>query len=127
MTQTGKVARFDSGRGYGFITPDDRGPDVFLHISELADPGAVRSLRHGARVSFTVDNSEGKGPKARAVQLLQEVSAGPDKRAPATVEGYSDVVSEQDFIAEYLKALEHPRQVAIENLVRIGRARGWIE
>ena len=50
---TGIVKWFIPSKGFGFIQPDDGGPDVFVHISAVEKAGQV-SLRGGARVSFEV-------------------------------------------------------------------------
>jgi CspA family cold shock protein len=69
MRQTGTVKFFNHSRGFGFITPDDGGKDVFLHISALQRSG-LPALDEGARVSFeTEPDRRGKGPQAVNVQL----------------------------------------------------------
>lgn len=49
--QTGTVKWFSAEKGYGFIAPDDGGPDVFVHHSAIPGTG---SLTEGARVEFEV-------------------------------------------------------------------------
>ena len=69
MRQTGTVKFFNHSRGFGFITPDDGGKDVFLHISALQRAG-LPAPDEGARVSFeTEPDRRGKGPQAIDVQL----------------------------------------------------------
>jgi cold shock protein len=69
MRQSGTVKFFNHSRGFGFITPDDGGKDVFLHISALQRSG-LPALDEGARVSFeTEPDRRGKGPQAVNVQL----------------------------------------------------------
>jgi CspA family cold shock protein len=69
MRQTGTVKFFNHSRGFGFITPDDGGKDVFLHISALQRSG-LPALDEGARVSFeTEPDRRGKGPQAVNVQM----------------------------------------------------------
>ena len=59
---TGTVKWFNDDKGFGFITPDDPGADLFVHHSGINSDG-FRTLREGARVSF--DSEAGpKGPKA---------------------------------------------------------------
>ncbi|TVQ56340.1 MAG: cold-shock protein [Phycisphaerales bacterium] len=64
----GTVAKFFDQKGYGFITPDDGGKDLFVHFSEIKMDGFV-SLSPGQRVEFDVVN-EAKGPKASNVRVL---------------------------------------------------------
>jgi CspA family cold shock protein len=49
----GTVKFFNSGRGYGFITPDSGGKDLFVHFSVIVNDG-FKTLDNGARVDFSV-------------------------------------------------------------------------
>ncbi|MBU1259585.1 MAG: cold-shock protein [Planctomycetes bacterium] len=62
---TGKVKWFNSSKGYGFITPDDGGADLFVHHSEIKVPGFT-SLDEGQSVNFEVGQGK-KGPCATNV------------------------------------------------------------
>jgi CspA family cold shock protein len=67
---TGTVKFFNAERGYGFIAPEDGGPDMFLHISALEASG-LRSLSEGDRVSFDAVMDERKGrPNAQNIKRL---------------------------------------------------------
>ena len=55
----GTVKWFNLTKGYGFITPDQGGKDVFVHISALQSAG-IKNLNEGQRVSFDVANDRGK-------------------------------------------------------------------
>ena len=59
---TGTVKWFNDDKGFGFITPDDGGKDLFVHFSGIATDG-FRSLREGAHVSYEAEAGD-KGPKA---------------------------------------------------------------
>jgi CspA family cold shock protein len=67
MTQ-GTVKWFNSEKGFGFITPDGGGADVFVHYSEIQGNG-FRSLEENARVEFEVGQGA-KGPQATAVNVI---------------------------------------------------------
>ncbi len=58
----GTVKWFNESKGFGFITPDDGGTDVFAHYSEIQGDG-FRNLTEGEVVSFDVVEGD-KGPKA---------------------------------------------------------------
>jgi CspA family cold shock protein len=65
---TGTVKWFSDEKGFGFITPDGGGRDLFVHFSGIMGDG-YRSLSEGAKVSFEEENGD-KGPKATNVQKL---------------------------------------------------------
>ena len=55
---TGIVKWFSNAKGYGFISPDEGGDDIFAHFSSIEMDG-YKSLKEGQRVQFDVSN----GPK----------------------------------------------------------------
>jgi CspA family cold shock protein len=64
---TGTVKWFNDQKGYGFITPEDGGKDLFVHHSSIAGSG-FKTLAEGAKVEF--EAAEGtKGPEAKNVVL----------------------------------------------------------
>lgn len=63
---TGIVKWFNDAKGFGFITPDDGGKDLFAHFSEIQGNG-FKSLQEAQRVSFTVAQGA-KGPQATAIR-----------------------------------------------------------
>ena len=65
---TGTVKWFSDDEGYGFITPDDAGKDLFVHHSAIAGNG-FKSLAEGAKVSFAPAQGP-KGPAAANVRVL---------------------------------------------------------
>jgi len=57
---TGKVKWFNPAKGFGFIQPDEAGPDVFIHISAVEAAG-LNNLNEGQAVSYDVaPNNRGK-------------------------------------------------------------------
>ena len=67
---TGTVKFFNTDRGFGFITPEGGGPDVFVHISALEAAG-IRSVSEGDRLSFdaVMDQRRGKTNAQNIKQL----------------------------------------------------------
>lgn len=63
---SGVVKWFNAEKGYGFITVDEGGQDVFVHYSAIEMNG-YRSLAEGQRVEFEVGTGD-KGPQAEAVK-----------------------------------------------------------
>lgn len=64
----GTVKWFNESKGFGFITRDDGGADVFAHYSEIQGEG-FKNLNEGDAVSFDVVEGE-KGPKATNIVKL---------------------------------------------------------
>jgi cold shock protein len=64
----GTVKWFSDDKGYGFITPDEAGKDLFVHHTGVLGNG-FRSLPEGARVSYDAESGP-KGPQAVNVQTL---------------------------------------------------------
>lgn len=66
---TGTVKWFNDAKGYGFITPDDGGEDLFAHFSQIQGNG-FKSLSENQRVSFDVTvGSKGK-TQASNIQVI---------------------------------------------------------
>lgn len=68
-TQTGIVKWFDDGKGFGFITPDAGGKDLFAHFSEIQGGSGFKSLAENERVEFEVKQGQ-KGPQAASIKKL---------------------------------------------------------
>lgn len=64
----GTVSWYDADKGFGFITPESDGPDVFVHVRALAD--GLPDLYEGDRVTFDVVVGD-RGPQARDVRLAR--------------------------------------------------------
>lgn len=64
----GTVKWFNESKGYGFITPDGGGDDLFVHFSEISGEG-YKSLQEGDRVSF----EQGQGPKGPQAKNVEKI------------------------------------------------------
>ena len=70
VRRSGKVKFFDKDRGFGFVTPDDGGRDIFVHVSSVQRSG-MPHLDEGMLLSFATENDErGRGQQAINLQLL---------------------------------------------------------
>lgn len=65
---TGTVKWFNDAKGFGFITPDEKGDDLFVHHSAITMQG-FRSLKEGQRVSFDAV----RGPKGLQASNVQPI------------------------------------------------------
>ncbi|MDQ5810165.1 MAG: cold-shock protein [Actinomycetota bacterium] len=64
----GTVKWFSEDKGYGFITPDDGGKDLFVHFSGIAGEG-FKTLEEGAKVSYEATQGQ-RGMQAENVSKL---------------------------------------------------------
>lgn len=64
----GTVKFFNSAKGFGFISPEGGGKDVFVHMTAVQAAG-LRGLNEGQRVSFEVE-ADKRGPKAVNLKLV---------------------------------------------------------
>jgi cold shock CspA family protein len=142
----GKILRFDTIKGYGFIEPEDRGEDLFLHVNDLeVDKHLIRA---GVVVQFDAEAGE-RGMKASHVRLLNPPEATPTvsrqganattvRPASHATDGddvLCDVLSPDEFsreVTEVLLRIDPPltgRQVLAvrEQLARLATSFGWIE
>ncbi|MCX7614196.1 MAG: cold-shock protein [Clostridiales bacterium] len=68
---TGTVKWFNNEKGYGFISNDEGGDDLFVHFSDVVTTG-YKSLTEGQKVSFKKERDERNGkPKAINVMVIQ--------------------------------------------------------
>lgn len=65
----GTVKWFNNAKGYGFVKPEDRDEDVFVHFSSI-DMDGYKTLREGQRVQFEIS----QGPKGlHAAQVQRDI------------------------------------------------------
>ena len=66
---SGRVKFFNTDRGYGFIAPDDGGPDVFVHVHDIEAAG-MRTLAAGQLVAYEVGLARDGRSKSIKLRLL---------------------------------------------------------
>jgi CspA family cold shock protein len=70
MRVTGTLKFYNAAKGFGFITPEDGGKDVFVHATALEKAG-IRSLNEGDKVSFVLeDDRKGRGKQAGQIEKI---------------------------------------------------------
>jgi len=65
----GTVKWFNADKGFGFITPEDGGKDLFVHHSEIQSGGGYATLNDGQKVEYEVGEGQ-KGPCANKVKAI---------------------------------------------------------
>ncbi|MFF2328068.1 MULTISPECIES: cold-shock protein [unclassified Streptomyces] len=102
---SGRVVRFDGARGYGFISPEHGGEDVFLHVNDLLIPESY--VHTGTAVEFEIEDGD-RGLKASSVRLAE----GPDGK-PLTPPRHGTLHSgaDDDTLCDVLSAAEFTRDV----------------
>jgi CspA family cold shock protein len=67
-TETGTVKWFNESKGFGFITPETGGKDLFAHFKEIRAEG-FKSLSEGQRVTYEITQGQ-KGPQASNIRVI---------------------------------------------------------
>ncbi|MFF3389530.1 cold-shock protein [Streptomyces sp. NPDC002669] len=102
---SGRVVRFDGARGYGFISPDHGGEDVFLHVNDMLIPESY--VHTGTAVEFEIEDGD-RGLKASSVRLAE----GPDGK-PVTPprSAAASGAPDDDALCDVLSPAEFTRDV----------------
>jgi cold shock CspA family protein len=132
----GTVVSFDRTKGYGFVSPETGGDDVFLHVNDLMSDKNL--LAPGIVVEFRVDEGD-RGPKASAVNVLTtpaaHVPADGASAADSDGEDLCDVLSSRELeyeVTELLLRTEPPLHGAQildlrRRLLALAQAHGWAD
>ncbi|MEU8343272.1 cold-shock DNA-binding protein family [Actinomadura meyerae] len=134
MVHVGKIARFDEVRGYGFITPDEGGPDVFVHVNDLNDDKTL--ITTGTSVEYELIDGE-RGLKAFDVSVIGDraPAAGGGRVHPSDDEVLCDVLTTTELrieltelILDTVPELSGAHLVRLrESLLTFARKHGWSE
>jgi cold shock protein len=76
---SGTVRWFNASKGFGFIAPDDGGPDIFVHASAL-ERGGISELNEVDQVSFDVQEDRRSGTESAANLRVTGASPTPPRR-----------------------------------------------
>lgn len=118
----GKVVAWKGDRDFGFIKPDEEGPDVFLHITELAEGTPSSRIRSGVRVEYDLDFTD-RGPKAVRVRL--PLAGNVAVRSSAEVSyptGECDYLTTEEFGREVEGILDD----ASMRIQQLAKRHGWV-
>ena len=81
----GTVKWYNARKGYGFISPDDKSDDVFVHATSLKECG-LKKLFTGSEVSFEISEDD-KGKRVKSIKVTKEVKEEiPQKKDDKKVE-----------------------------------------
>jgi cold shock CspA family protein len=142
VVAVGTVVRFDGVHGYGFITPDEGGEDVFLHAS-LFDEEVRPLIRTGMRLEFQAVKGD-RGLKAVRARSIDDLPLAPIRSngRPSMRDG---AAGDDDELCDVLSASEFGQQVTDvlidmvpdvtgaqimrvrRRLVAFAQAHGWVE
>ncbi|MEU9191200.1 cold shock domain-containing protein [Streptomyces sp. NPDC048484] len=137
----GKIARFDETRGYGFITPEGGGSDVFMHANDLLSDKQL--FTRGVLVEFEMRESD-RGLKAFAVRIVEEsytdlsstpAADQPELTGDRRVDDMCDALSTAEFMQEVTDVIIERVPTATseqivqfrQSLATIARSHGWLE
>ena len=137
---TGQVIRFDAVRGYGFVSPENGGGDVFLHVNDLLVDKSL--IAPGVTVEFDIEEGD-RGLKAADVRVISgapavpaaSFSVGPPVSRDGIEDGMCDVLTVKEFTREITETLllaapgatgEQILQIR-RRLTEVATRHGWVE
>jgi CspA family cold shock protein len=92
---TGKLKWFSISKGYGFITPDDGSPDIFLHLTKVQEAN-LPTLEAGTALQYSIGARNGK-TFAEGLSILPQ----PTSRQPQPTADHVDSDFETEFEKEW--------------------------
>ncbi len=96
MPQEGTVKWFNGEKGFGFITPDEGGEDLFVHHTGIAG-GGFKSLDEGEKVTY----EEVRGRKGMQAENVARVGGGPSVERRSTLEVPVEVKAAGSVLVEH--------------------------
>lgn len=106
----GTIKWFDGGKGYGFVSPDEGGADLFVHHSSILGSD-FKSLEEGEKVSYELGQGK-KGPQAESVRRLSPPQIPARSPAPHTP-APSPALSSSPDVPELLRMLAALRDAGV--------------
>jgi len=119
---TGRVRYYDADKGFGFLTKDEGGDDVFVRASAL--PEGVTTLRRGQKVEFGVVDGK-KGEQALSVRLLEappSLSKASRKQAEQMAVIVEDLIKMLDGLGNGYRRGRYPDAKSAEKAAALLRA-----